>query len=234
MTENKPRASAAGWLVVLCVFLSALYLALPTAHHSYDAVAYALDVEYAVVTGSFERVWHDYHILYDPLVYALHALGRPAGLHPLMTMQIVNALAGALVATLLAALLHARTRSRLLAACGGLALGLCGSFWYYSTNAQPYVVSAARRCLPPSPARSSPCLTFTSGITSPGPTRSRASKASGPISSHPRTRSTIRTSSHDRTARRPSTWASCVASLRPRWAAAERFFRRLSTSSLWP
>jgi len=141
MTENKPRASAAGWLVVLCVFLSAVYLALPTAHHSYDAVAYALDVEYAVVTGSFERVWHDYHILYDPLVYALHALGRPAGLHPLMTMQIVNALAGALVATLLAALLHARTRSRLLAACGGLALGLCGSFWYYSTNAEPYVVS---------------------------------------------------------------------------------------------
>src|SRR3989442_2923605 len=141
MTENKPRASAAGWLVVLCVFLSAVYLALPTAHHSYDAVAYALDVEYAVVTGSFGRVWHDYPILYDPLVYALHALGRPAGLHPLMTMQIVNALAGALVATLLAALLHARTGSRLLAACGGLALGLCGSFWYYSTNAEPYVVS---------------------------------------------------------------------------------------------
>src|SRR2546425_1385518 len=141
MTENKPRASAAGWLVVLCVFLSALYLALPTAHHSYDAVAYALDVEYAVVTGSLERVWHDYHILYDPLVYGLHALGRPAGLHPLMTMQMVNALAGGLVATLLAALLHARTGSRLLAACGGLGLGLCGSFWYYSTNAEPYVVS---------------------------------------------------------------------------------------------
>jgi hypothetical protein len=141
MTENTHGASAAGWLVVLFVLLSAVYLALPTAHHSYDAVAYALDVEHAVVNGSFERLWHDYHILYNPLGYALHALGRPAGLHPLMTMQAGNALAGALLATLLAALLHARTGSRLLAACGGLTLGLCGSFWYYSSNAEPYVVS---------------------------------------------------------------------------------------------
>src|SRR2546422_10961029 len=124
MTENKPRASEAGWLVVLCVFLSAVYLALPTAHHSYDAVAYALEVEYAVVTGSFERVWHDYHILFDPLVYALHVLGRPAGFHPLMTMPLVDALARGLVTTLAAALLHPARRRRLLAACGGLALGL--------------------------------------------------------------------------------------------------------------
>jgi hypothetical protein len=58
-----------------------------------------------------------------------------------MTMQAGNALAGALLVTLLASLLHARTGSRLLAACGGLALGLCGAFWYYSSNAEPYVVS---------------------------------------------------------------------------------------------
>ena len=141
MTDGPRRAPTAGWLLVLFVFLSSVYLALPTAHHSYDAVAYALDVEHAVVTGSSERLWHDYHILYNPLGYALYALGRPAGLHPLMMMQMGNALAGALVATLLAALLLARTGSRILAACGGLALGLCGSFWYYSSDAEPYVIS---------------------------------------------------------------------------------------------
>src|SRR5437867_5363615 len=98
MTDGPRRAPTAGWLLILFVFLSSLYLALPTAHHSYDAVAYALDVEHAVVTGSSERLWHDYHILYNPLGYALYALGRPAGLHPLMMMQMGNALAGALVA----------------------------------------------------------------------------------------------------------------------------------------
>src|SRR5262245_28031464 len=142
MTDDPHRAPGTGWLFVLVTFLSAVYLALPTAHHSYDAVAYSLDVEHAVVTGSSERLWHDYHILYSPLGYALQALGRQAGLHPLMTMQMMNALAGALVATLLAALLLKRTGSRLLSACGGLALGFCGSFWYFSTNAEPYVVSA--------------------------------------------------------------------------------------------
>src|SRR5206468_4693724 len=44
-------------------------------------------------------------------------------------------------ATLLAALLLARTGSRLLALSGALALGFCGSFWYFSTNAEPYVIS---------------------------------------------------------------------------------------------
>jgi hypothetical protein len=141
MSDGPRRAPTMGWLLILFVFLGAVYLALPTAHHSFDAVAYALDVEHAVVTGSSERLWHDYHILYNPLGYALYTLGRPAGLHPLMTMQMGNALAGALVATFLAALLHARTGSRLLAASGGLALGLCGSFWYYSSNAEPYVIS---------------------------------------------------------------------------------------------
>lgn len=141
VSDDSRRAPAMRWLLVLFVFLAAVYLALPTAHHSFDAVAYALDVEHAVVTGSSERLLHDYHILYNPLGYALYALGRPAGLHPLMTMQMGNALAGALAVTLLAALLHARTRSRLLAESGGLALGLCGSFWYYSSNAEPYVIS---------------------------------------------------------------------------------------------
>src|SRR5262245_9790447 len=137
--SDRSSQSLAG--AVLFTFLSALYLALPTAHHSYDAVAYALDVEHAIVTGSSERLWHDYHILYSPLGYALQALGRQAGLHPLMTMQMMNALAGALVATLLAALLLARTGSRLLALSGALTLGFCGSFWYFSTNAEPYVIS---------------------------------------------------------------------------------------------
>lgn len=135
------RVSATAWLVVLFVFLSAVYLAMPTAHHSFDAVVYAMDVQHAVVTGSLERLWHDYHILYEPLGYALSAIGRPAGLHPLMMMEAGNALAGALLVTLLAAWLIRRTGSPLLAASGGLALGVTGSFWYYSTDAEPYVVS---------------------------------------------------------------------------------------------
>lgn len=141
MTGEAPRRSAASWLIVLFVFFAALYLSLPTAHHSYDAVAYAMGVQRAVITGSLEGLWHDYHILYEPLGYLLSAPVSSAGLHPLMVMQAANAVAGALLVTLLAAWLLARTGSRALALGGGLALGLSGSCWYYSTDAEPYVIS---------------------------------------------------------------------------------------------
>jgi hypothetical protein len=140
MTEKK-REFRDAWLVVLFVCLSALYLTLPTARHSYDAVAYALDVEHAVVNASFERLWHDYHILYNPLGYVLHTIGRRAGLHPLMTMQMWNSITAALLATFLAGFLQRRTGSRLLGCCGGLGFAVSGSFWYYSSNAEPYVIS---------------------------------------------------------------------------------------------
>jgi hypothetical protein len=135
------RAGFLPWSIGLFVLAAATYLALPTAHHSYDAVAYALDIERAGATGT-PALWHDYHLLYNPLGLALQRVGRQAGFHPLMTLQMANAVAGALLVALLGWLLHAWTGRRLPAAAGALLVGFSGSFWYYCTNAEPYVPSA--------------------------------------------------------------------------------------------
>ncbi len=135
------RVGVLPWSIGLFALSAATYLTLPTAHHSYDAVAYALDIERAGVTGT-PPLWHDYHLLYNPLGHALQRAGRGAGFHPLMTLQMTNAVIGALLVGLLAGILHAWTGRRLPAASGALLLGFSGSFWYYSTNAEPYVPSA--------------------------------------------------------------------------------------------
>lgn len=125
--------------VVAGVLLGAVYLAVPTARHSYDAVAYALEIERALIAGNPIGLWHEYHILYNLCGFVLQLGAGAAGLHPLMTLQMANAVVGGLVCGLLAAHLRAATGRAWLAASGALLLGFSGSFWYYSTNAEPYV-----------------------------------------------------------------------------------------------
>ncbi len=138
----RAKLSFTAWQVILFHVFAALYLALPTAHHSYDAVAYSLAIDHAVINGSIDRLFHQYHVLYNAIGFVLHTATGWLGFHPIMTFQALNAICGATLLTLLAGMLHSRTGNRWVAVGGALALGGSASFWYYSTNAEPYVPAA--------------------------------------------------------------------------------------------
>lgn len=118
---------------------AALSLAKPSAFASYDAVAYALDVEHALLTGSSARLWHQYHVLWSPAGWVLAKVLGPLGFHPLLAMQAGTALAGGVLVALVAWLTGRASGSILWGAACGVLAGCWGSTWYYCTNAESYV-----------------------------------------------------------------------------------------------
>ena len=111
-----------------------------TARFSYDAVGYAFFIT-ATLTGPIPTgFWHPYHLLYMPLA-ALYIKGLSFLIpisDPLALMQILNALATAVLAGVLALLIHARTGKFVAAFFGPLALIACYGFRYYGSDPEVY------------------------------------------------------------------------------------------------
>lgn len=118
---------------------AAVYLALPTARYSYDAVAYAGFIHRGAYVGLDPRFWNDYHVLYIPLGILLAKGILALGYLPdvLVMMQAVNALFAAGAVAVFA--LVARPLAGAAASLGGAALlAFSYAFWHYATNPEVY------------------------------------------------------------------------------------------------
>jgi len=120
-----------------------LYLLVPTAHYSFDAVAGGVLLNQWIALGHFAQLFHKYHILYLPLIALVERALRTVGIlvDPLNAAWIVNAFfaAGAATVYYLLALRFGIGRYLALVITAVFSLGY--SFWYYATDGEAYAVS---------------------------------------------------------------------------------------------
>lgn len=129
------------WLI-FAVALS-LFLALLTAHHSYDAVAGGVLLYQWIANGAAAQLFHPYHILYLPLGATLLALLDFLGLgpDPLTLLQTINAPFAAGALALFYALARRLGLERWLSVALVALFGTGSSYTYYASNAEPYAPS---------------------------------------------------------------------------------------------
>jgi hypothetical protein len=143
--EAKRRNHELDRLAAVVIFVAAvsLFFGFMTTHYSYDAVAGGVLLHDWIVKGEADKLFHKYHILYLPLAAAVAAGLTAMGVEsdPLTLMQTINVLfaAGALSLFFLLARRLGIGRPIALIVTALYASGF--SFWYYATDAEPYVVS---------------------------------------------------------------------------------------------
>jgi hypothetical protein len=132
-------------LASLSLFAVALlaYLAFPTAHYSYDAVASGVLLYQWITSGDLAPLFHRYHVLYLPLVAAAETVSRRLGLEldPLTLMQLLNAPFAAGAVALYYRMARASGLDGLPSMTLSLLLGGGFGFWYYATTGEPYPIS---------------------------------------------------------------------------------------------
>jgi hypothetical protein len=120
-----------------------LYLLVPTAHYSFDAVAGGVLLNQWIALGHFAQLFHKYHILYLPLIALVEGALRTVGIlvDPLNAAWIVNAFfaAGAATVYYLLALRFGIGRYLALVITAVFSLGY--GLWYYATDGEAYTVS---------------------------------------------------------------------------------------------
>ncbi len=136
------RNSSGRQAVLIGLVFLGIYLAFPTADYSYDAIGYVGFIHQAAYVGFPSAAWHEYHILYIPLGYAVAGLLVLAGFLPdiLVLMQVANALFSVLTLVLFFRLLSEETGRSAPALVGTGLLAFSYSFWYYATDPEVYPV----------------------------------------------------------------------------------------------
>jgi hypothetical protein len=111
-----------------------LYLATLSRHYTGDSIAYALAIE----LGDPASLLDPYHPLLHPLGLAFYRLWQLAGWEgqSLLPLQVLNALAGAVCAGLVAALAGGLSSAAALAALAGLGFAVSGGAWMLSVEAE--------------------------------------------------------------------------------------------------
>lgn len=140
--ERRDRLTGLIASLLFAITLS-LYLLVPTAHYSFDAVAGGVLLNQWIALGRLAQLFHKYHILYLPLIALVERALRTVGIlvDPLNAAWIVNAFfaAGAATVYYLLALRFGIGRYLALVITALFALGY--SLWYYATDGEAYTVS---------------------------------------------------------------------------------------------
>jgi hypothetical protein len=144
MKLSKNRRAVDVLLSVLIAFLfAALYLATPTCNFSYDALTYALDVQF----GTFAALFHPNHLLFNVIgrfiFLALATLNHAVG--ALWLLQKLNAIIGGIAVGVLAWIL-ARRFGWVRGVLGAAAMGLGIGFWTEAVDAGCYMWAALAAC----------------------------------------------------------------------------------------
>jgi hypothetical protein len=119
--------------------VAAIYLIFRSAYYFPDGMRWEL----AIADLGAPAVWHQHHLLYNPLALAFHAALRLFGYggRLLGAMQILDALVGAVGFVLCYLILRKAEASRPLALAGSFALAFSYGYWAYSCNAECVILS---------------------------------------------------------------------------------------------
>lgn len=148
--KNEKRLMAAAFLGTLL-----LDLGWRSHYFNFDGVACAAAVE----LSDFKHLVHGNHLAYGVLAWLFDRAWRLLGWRgeALLPLQILSALLGAAGAAVFASLLRRAGRSERDAALGAAALAVCRAWWFWSLEAQVYMLGAlfaalaAREALAPRP-----------------------------------------------------------------------------------
>lgn len=117
-----------------------LYLSTLTQVHTFDALSYVIDVE----RKPWTEIFHPHHLAYGPLGMVALAVGRAFGFDggAAISMQFVNAVAGALGVALFFSIVWNATRRVDIALVVALILAGSYAYWYYAIEVEVYTVAA--------------------------------------------------------------------------------------------
>jgi hypothetical protein len=132
-----------------------LYLSFRSLYFNFDGVACAI----AVDLSDFKHLVHGNHLAYGVLAWLFDGAWRALGWRglSLFTLQVLDGILGAAGAAVFASLLLRSGRSEREAALGGAALAVSQAWWFWSLEAQVYMLGAlfaalaAREALSDSP-----------------------------------------------------------------------------------
>ncbi|MES2461082.1 MAG: hypothetical protein V4671_10905 [Armatimonadota bacterium] len=133
-------------LLLLIGGFFALYINTVTSFHSFDSVAYALNIRRFEETGRAGWLFHPHHLLFNGLVWICHdILVRFAGpqVTTLDALQIFTCGLGALGIGLFALWIFDETRSQWTSGLAALALGTTWGWWFASTDGRANVAATA-------------------------------------------------------------------------------------------
>jgi hypothetical protein len=113
-----------------------LYLATPTRHYTFDAVAYAYQIDRFEDDGRPNWLFHAHHLLFNAVGWVLMVLLRELGirLSSLEALQALNSVLGGVGVGLFALVLARATRRPLLAVGMALLLGVSHGYWTCATD----------------------------------------------------------------------------------------------------
>jgi hypothetical protein len=135
-------SSARREALLVALVAAALYLVTLAANHSEaeDGLRYAVEVR----GGTAAALSNSAHLAYNWLSWAVYNAARGLGYtgEPLLTMQVLNALLGGLGLGLLWMLLRRTTPGRTAALCACGLLGCSFGYWFYSAEAEVYLLAA--------------------------------------------------------------------------------------------
>lgn len=119
--------------------VAAIYLVFRSAYYFPDGMRWEL----AIAEYGAPAVWHQHHLLYNPIALAFAAALRLFGYggRLLGAMQILDALVGAVGFVLCYFILRRAEASRPLSLAGSFALAFSYGYWAYSCNAECVIVS---------------------------------------------------------------------------------------------
>lgn len=119
--------------------VAAIYLVFRSAYYFPDGMRWEL----AIAEYGAPAVWHQHHLLYNPIALAFGAALRVFGYggRLLGAMQILDALVGAAGFFLFYLILKRAGTSRPLALAGSFALAFSYGYWAYACNAECVIVS---------------------------------------------------------------------------------------------
>jgi hypothetical protein len=141
------RATASpGALLLLVGAFFALYTATLTSFHSFDSVAYALNIRRFEETGRSGWLLHPHHLLFNSLAWISHEMlirFIDPNATTLTALQMVTCTFGALGIGLFAVWIYEVTRSYWTSGIAALALGGSWGWWFASTDGRATVAATA-------------------------------------------------------------------------------------------
>ncbi|MBN1592759.1 MAG: DUF2723 domain-containing protein [Candidatus Coatesbacteria bacterium] len=116
-----------------------LYLATKASMQAFDAIWYAIKVEY----GSFEDMFHPHHLLHMPLVWVLRRVLSLLliEVRAIDIAQILSALAGAGAVVFFRRILSGLGRPEFFSYAGAIIYGSSGALWHEATDGEPYAIA---------------------------------------------------------------------------------------------
>jgi len=117
-----------------------LYLSFRSLYFNFDGVACAIAVE----LSDFKHLVHGNHLAYGALAWLFDRAWRVLGYRGLtiLPLQVLDSLLGAAGAAVFASLLRRAGRSEREAALGAAALAVSSAWWFWSLEAQVYMLGA--------------------------------------------------------------------------------------------